>query len=124
MQAAKIRTKRIYEPAQSEDGCRVLVDRLWPRGLTREAAAIDAWVPQLAPSAELRRWFGSDVERWSEFERRYRSELATPELVGAIDELLQSARVGTVTLLFAKRDALHNNAVVLRDVLMERLART
>jgi uncharacterized protein YeaO (DUF488 family) len=112
-----IRTKRVYEAPSPEDGYRVLVDRLWPRGLTREAAAIDAWLKDVAPSNELRRWFGGDEAKWQEFSRRYRAELAAPQPAPALADLRAKARSGTVTLLYAKRNENENNAVVLRDVL-------
>jgi len=112
-----IRIKRVYEPAAPEDGHRVLVDRLWPRGLKREQAGIDAWLKELAPSTELRRWFASDSASWPEFARRYRDELAVPALAAPLAALRAKSRAGTVTLLYAKRDTSENNAVVLRDVL-------
>jgi|SRR5690606_28656795 len=109
--------KRIYEPPSPKDGYRVLVDRLWPRGVKRENAAIDEWLKELAPSNELRRLATADPSRWSEFEQRYRAELAQPHLQPLLDRLSQTAKSGTVTLLFAKRDEQHNNAVVLKAVL-------
>ena len=112
-----IRIKRVYEPRAPDDGYRVLVDRLWPRGLTRKDAAIDAWLKELAPSAELRRWFASADGSWPVFARRYRKELAVPELAESLAGLRKRARAGAVTLLFAKRDTQQNNAVVLRDYL-------
>jgi uncharacterized protein YeaO (DUF488 family) len=113
----EVRLKRAYEPAAAEDGVRILVDRLWPRGITKTAAAIDHWFRELAPSHELRRWFGHDVDRWGEFRRRYRAELEQhPE---ALDRLRQLAREGRITLVFGARDEAHNDAVVLRDVLAE-----
>jgi uncharacterized protein YeaO (DUF488 family) len=112
-----IRIKRVYEPPAPEDGYRVLVDRLWPRGLKREDAAIDSWRRELAPSTELRRWFGGEDATWPEFARRYRKELATPEAAASLADLRARARAGAVTLLYAKRDRQENNAVVLRDVL-------
>lgn len=104
--------KHVYEPPQATDGMRVLVDRLWPRGLSKERAAIDEWLKDAAPSGELRRWFGHDVDRWEEFQRRYRAELEGAEVVARLLELL---RKGPVTLLYAARDSEHNNAVVLAD---------
>jgi uncharacterized protein YeaO (DUF488 family) len=111
-------TKRIYAPRSAADGYRVLVDRLWPRGMTKEAAGIDLWLREIAPSTELRRWYGHDVARWPEFRERYREELsAQGEL---LDQLLEIARrEGTVTLLFAARDETHNEAEVLAEVLRE-----
>ncbi len=112
-----VRVKRVYEPAQADDGYRVLVDRLWPRGLSREAARIDEWARDLAPSHELRRQFGHARERYAEFCRRYREELRSQE--EAVAALARRAREGTVTLLFAARDRERNNARALADLLRE-----
>lgn len=113
-----IRIKRAYDPPAQEDGRRILVERLWPRGMKKEALAADAWMKEVAPSAELRKWFGHRVERWEEFQRRYRDELdANP---GAWEPILEAARRGTVTLLYSAHDTLHSSALVLRDYLVER----
>jgi uncharacterized protein YeaO (DUF488 family) len=112
-------TKRIYDPPSSQDGHRVLVDRLWPRGLTREKAAIEEWAKDIAPSNELHRWFGADAKKWAEFERRYRAELSTPEARAELAHLRKLAKSGTLTLLYAKRDQERNNATVLKEVLDE-----
>ncbi|WP_330083715.1 DUF488 domain-containing protein [Methylocystis iwaonis] len=109
--------KRVYEPPEPEDGARVLVDRLWPRGLTKEKAAVDLWAKDAAPSHELRRWFGHEPERWEEFQARYREELESPEAQEQIATLRAMARKGRVTLLYAAHDEEMNNAVVLRGVL-------
>lgn len=109
-----LRIKRAYLPPSAEDGVRVLVDRLWPRGLRKSEAAIDRWLKDLAPSTELRRWFGHDPRRWEEFRRRYAAELANR--ADLLDELRNTARKKPVTLVFSARDELHNQAVVLRDV--------
>ena len=115
------RIKRAYEPPGPEDGFRVLVDRLWPRGLSRRAAAIDLWLKEIAPSAELRRWFRHDPQRWAEFTRRYRVELRTAERSAAFERLRAAEREkGTVTLLFAARDATHSHAAALLALLNER----
>src|SRR5690606_24841191 len=108
--------KRVYDAPSAEDGLRVLVDRLWPRGLSKESAAIDEWRKELAPSAELRKWFGHRPERWPQFLRRYAEELQ--EQKEALAELRDIARQRTVTLLYAARDAEHNNAVALRALLL------
>lgn len=110
-----VRLKRVYEAAEPADGLRVLVDRLWPRGLRRASAGIDRWYPDVAPSNELRHWFGHDVSRWSAFRHRYRAELESGPAAVAI--LKEELRHGTITLLFAARDELHNNAVVLKELL-------
>ncbi|MBV8494157.1 MAG: DUF488 family protein [Alphaproteobacteria bacterium] len=107
----QIRTKRVHDPADQQDGKRVLVDRLWPRGLKKEEAQIDLWLREAAPSSELRRWFGHDPARWEEFRRRYAAELERSREVLA--PLLDIR--GTVTLLFAARDEEHNNAVALAE---------
>ncbi len=115
-----IRTKRAYEPAAPDDGFRVLADRLWPRGLRKAQAAINAWARDLAPSHELRKWYAHDPGRWAEFRRRYREEL---EARGPLpDWLLQHARAGRVTLLYASREPQRNNAAVLREHLLRTLA--
>jgi uncharacterized protein YeaO (DUF488 family) len=112
--------KRAYEPPASEDGFRVLVDRLWPRGLSKEAAATDEWLKDIAPSAELRRWFGHDPKRWAEFKARYREELTSAKRSAALERLRDAARTrGAVTLLFVARDPTHNHANVLLEVLNE-----
>jgi uncharacterized protein YeaO (DUF488 family) len=114
--------KRVYAPVAPEDGFRVLVDRLWPRGLAKEAAAIDVWLKEIAPSAELRKWFAHAPERWAEFRVRYRAELGAPERSAALERLRDlERRTGMVTLLFAARDEAHNHAVELLEVLNERL---
>jgi uncharacterized protein YeaO (DUF488 family) len=116
-----IRVKRTYEPPAREDGRRILVERLWPRGMKKEALAIDAWLKEVAPSTVLRKWFAHEVERWPEFRRRYEAELdANPD---AWAPLLAEAKKGTVTLLFSAHDTLHNGAIVLRDYLAKRTSR-
>ena len=107
--------KSVYSEPQSEDGLRFLADRLWPRGMSRERLKIDAWLKELAPSNELRLWFGHEPEKWEEFRRRYLSELA--ERGKMVAELLAKIKDERATLLFAARDQQHNNAVVLRDYL-------
>ena len=112
--------KRAYEPPASEDGFRVLVDRLWPRGLSKEAAAVDEWLKEISPSADLRRWFGHDPERWAEFKARYREELTSAKRSAELECLRDAARTRrSVTLLFAARDTTHNHATVLLEVLNE-----
>lgn len=112
--------KRVYEPVASTDGYRVLVDRLWPRGLSKEHAALDHWAKALAPSNELRQWFGHKPEHWAEFEKRYREELEGEEAQEELAALRKHMRAGKVTLLYAAHDEAHNNAVVLLDFLKRR----
>jgi uncharacterized protein YeaO (DUF488 family) len=116
-----VRLKRAYERPSAGDGTRVLVDRLWPRGVSKTDVAIDLWLKDVAPSTELRRWFGHDPERWDEFRRRYQTELA--DKAEPLKELQAYARKGTLTLIYAARDEAHNEAVVLRDLLVRRLRR-
>ncbi|WP_347267444.1 DUF488 domain-containing protein [Paracoccus sp. (in: a-proteobacteria)] len=112
---ADIMIRRAYEPAATNEGCRVLVDRLWPRGLSRERLQMDLWLKEIAPSDELRHWFGHEPAKWDEFQRRYRAELdANP---GPVAELRALAQAGRLTLLYAAHDSAHNNAVALRDYL-------
>lgn len=117
-----IRLKRVYEDASSEDGERVLVERLWPRGVSKEDAQLDAWVKDFAPSTELRKWYGHVVKRWPEFRRRYQEELAAPERQKALKDLATKARHGTVTFIYAAKDTEHNGAVVLKDYLERQFA--
>lgn len=115
-----IRIKRTYEPASRGDGTRILVDRLWPRGVKKDSLGADAWMKDVAPSPELRRWFGHRVERWDDFRQRYEAELdANP---GAWRPILDAAGKGSVTLLYSARDVEHNGAVVLRDYLARQAA--
>jgi uncharacterized protein YeaO (DUF488 family) len=115
-----VHIKRAYEPAAKADGYRVLVDRLWPRGVKREALAIDEWAKDASPSNELRRWFNHDPERWGEFVREYRSELASGEGQTALARLKTMTRTRKVTLIYAARDPEHNNAAALRIILTGR----
>ena len=114
----KIALKRVYDEPEPGDGTRVLVDRLWPRGLSKERAHIDLWLKEIAPSNELRKWFGHDPEKFSEFRHRYVAELASETGQEAVAKLRDMARRELVTLLFAAHDTEHNNAVVLRDLLL------
>jgi len=116
-----VRLQRVYgHPAQAV-GKRVLVDRLWPRGLKKESLALDLWLRDIGPSNELRRWFGHRPDRWPEFQRRYRTELARPPQRGLVDQLVTLAGQGPLTLLFGARDEERNEAVVLRSLIEERL---
>jgi len=116
-----IQQKRVYEPTERSDGCRILVDRLWPRGLSRQRARIDEWMKELAPSTALRQWFGHDPEKWAEFQRRYKAELRSQKPL--LDRLTRLARRRRVTLVYGARDETHNDAVVLAGVVRRRLAR-
>ena len=116
--ASDVRLKRAYDPPAKGDGRRVLVDRLWPRGVRKADAAIDQWIREIAPSADLRKCFNHDPERWLDFRRRYRAEIdARPELLA---ELRGLAREGPITLIYSARDQVHNDAVVLRDAILGR----
>jgi uncharacterized protein YeaO (DUF488 family) len=113
--ASHLQLKRAYEPAEASDGMRILVDRLWPRGVSREKAALDDWMKEIAPSTALRQWFGHDPAKWDEFQRRYRAEL---ERHGdELQRIRDLAKKHRVTLVYGARDEQHNDAVVLRDVL-------
>ena len=115
MKRRPLRLKRVYDPPSIADGTRVLVDRLWPRGLSRHEVSADLWLREAAPSPALRRWFGHDARRWHQFTRKYRNELARqPEVLELLDDLRRRA---PVTLIFGARDPDHNNAVVLRQIL-------
>ena len=112
-----VRLKRAYDSPAASDGYRILIDRLWPRGVSREKAHLDEWERELAPSTELRRWFGHDPARFSEFRRRYTEELSAQE--DKLEELRRLARESTLTLVFGARDTEHNDAVVLAELLRE-----
>ncbi|TWU22038.1 hypothetical protein Pla52o_30860 [Novipirellula galeiformis] len=115
----KIKIARAYDPPETEDGCRVLVDRLWPRGVKKEDLKLDDWLKELAPSDTLRKWFDHDVEKWDEFRERYRKELDSSS--EAIASLLETAAQQPIVLLYAAKDEAHNNAVVLKEFLEQRL---
>lgn len=114
--ASEVTIKRAYEPPAARDGTRILVDRLWPRGVKKADAGISQWMKEIAPSKELRKWFGHDPARWEEFRRRYRVELKDKrQLVGQLRDLAQEGRL---TLVYSAHDEAHNQAVVLRELLM------
>lgn len=115
--AQSVRLKRVYEPALPEDGMCILVGSLWLRGLRKEGAAVNRWLKEIAPSTELRQWFGHAPVRWPEFRRRYTAELH--QHAATLDEFHELAKQGTVTLVFGARDEQHNDAVVLREVLLK-----
>ena len=112
-----IKLKRAYEKPARDDGERILVERLWPRGLTKLQAKIDLWLKDVAPSTELRKWFGHDPDRWIEFRQRYRKELK--QKADQIKLLRRKAREGTITLIYAARDEAHNGALVLKQFLQK-----
>jgi uncharacterized protein YeaO (DUF488 family) len=116
-----IEVKRAYEPPAKSDGYRVLVDRIWPRGVTRDGLAIDAWLKDVAPSTALRKWFGHDPNKWDEFKRRYAQELEPH--AAALGPLVERARAGRITLVFGAKDTERNNAVALKEHLERRLKR-
>ncbi|SOD42021.1 DUF488 domain-containing protein [Nitrosovibrio sp. Nv4] len=110
-----IRIKRVYEPSDKEDGTRILVDRLWPRGLTKAKADVHLWLKEIAPSTELRKWFGHDTDKWVEFKKRYRAELKeNDEQVALLKEKIKNE---VVTLVYGARDEAHNEAIVLQEFL-------
>ena len=115
-----IQIKRVYEPAAKEDGARFLVERLWPRGMKKEALLMKTWCRDAAPSGDLRHWFSHDPAKWKEFQRRYRAELAGNP--AACQPLLDAARQGNITLLYSAHDTKHNNAIALKSYLEERVS--
>ena len=116
-----IKLKRVYETPDAQDGTRVLVERLWPRGLNKQHAKVDEWLKEIAPSTELRKWFAHDPARWAEFQTRYKTELAEKSVLVA--QLKQMARNATITLVFAAKDEQHNSALVLKRYLEQFSAR-
>jgi uncharacterized protein YeaO (DUF488 family) len=115
MTADRIRTKRVYDPPEKSDGYRVLVDRLWPRGISREKARVDEWLKEIAPSSELRNWYGHDPEKWKEFKSRYFRELGRNR--PAVGALRKQVKKGKTTLLYASREREINNAAALKEYL-------
>ena len=114
-----IRIKRVYCEANRRDGARILVDRIWPRGISKEQASLAAWRKDLAPSSSLRKWFGHDPAKWKVFKMRYRKELSSAETMEALKELAVLTRRKTITLLYGAADEKHNQAVVLKEFLEE-----
>ena len=119
MKQDKLRLKRIYDQAEARDGKRYLVDRLWPRGVSKTEADLDGWLKELAPSDKLRRWFAHDPARWGEFKRRYRLELKSKAKKAQLRVLALELQKETITLLYAAKDEKHNNAVVIQDELFQ-----
>lgn len=114
----KTKIKRVYEKPAKEDGFRILADRLWPRGLTKEKASVDLWLKEIAPSTELRKWFGHDPEKWNEFKKKYVAELK--KNTATVSILKEKIKEGTVTILYGARDEEHNEALVILDFLDEK----
>ena len=121
MASTLVRIKRIYEPGVKGDGYRILVDRLWPRGISKVAAHIDLWMRDIAPSTALRRWFNHDPAKWEEFCERYRAELREQQPL--LDAVRQQAKEGPVTLVYSAKDEQHNQAVALQDLLLKKPAK-
>jgi uncharacterized protein YeaO (DUF488 family) len=111
----KIRIKRVYEKPEKADGFRILVDRVWPRGMTKEKAAVDLWLKEVAPTTELRKWFGHDPDKWNEFKKRYLKALKNNK--EAVDQIKEHLKKGTVTLVYSAKDEKHNQAVVLQEMI-------
>lgn len=116
-----IQLKRAYEPAQPKDGCRILVDRLWPRGISKDSGHIDLWLKEIAPSTELRKWFGHDPAKWTEFRHRYVKELQQES--ESVEQIQKQAAAGKVTLVYGAKDEVHNQAVVLKEFLESKHSR-
>ncbi|MCI0664826.1 MAG: DUF488 family protein [Acidobacteria bacterium] len=114
-----IKLKRAYEQPSRNDGLRILVERLWPRGISKEKAEVHMWLKEIAPSTELRKWYGHDVSKWGEFQKRYRAELKEKE--DLVKELEKQARKNTITFVYAARDEEHNSALLLREYIAGRL---
>ena len=114
--ASRVRLKRAYEPPAASDGTRVLIDRLWPRGVRKDAAALDLWLKDIGPSTELRKWFGHEPSRWAEFRRRYADEIAQkPQLLAQLRDI---ARQGVLTMVYSAHDEQHNDALVLQELIL------
>ncbi len=114
--ASRVRLKRPYEPPAASDGTRVLIDRLWPRGVRKDAAALDLWLKDIGPSTELRKWFGHEPSRWAEFRRRYADEIAQkPQLLAQLRDI---ARQGVLTMVYSANDEQHNDALVLQELIL------
>ena len=118
IKTSNVKLKRVYEPAARDDGIRILVDRLWPRGVTKVEAALDRWAKDIAPSAALRKWFGHDPAHWQEFQLRYAEEVH--QHADQLEQLRALARQGPITLVYAAHDEIHNHAMVLRDCILGR----
>lgn len=115
---SNVKLKRAHEPAAADDGTRILIDRLWPRGISKERAAIDQWMKDIAPSTQLRKWFGHDPARWEEFRRRYAKEVR--QHADLLEQLRALARQGQITLVYSAHDEKHNDAVELRELILRK----
>jgi len=118
-----LKIKRAYEKKESTDGRRILIDRLWPRGLTKAEAGIEEWIKELSPSSQLRKWYGHDQEKWAEFKKRYVRELSSADKKDLLEDLAREASHGDVTLVYGARDTEHNDARVLEELLKRRMKR-
>ncbi|MBI2855129.1 MAG: DUF488 family protein [Chloroflexi bacterium] len=118
-----LKIKRAYEKQEPQDGKRILIDRLWPRGLSRERAGIDEWMKDLAPSTELRTWYGHDAAKWPEFRRRNIEELSSPERTSILEDIARTARQENITLVYSARDTEHSDARVLEELIGELMAK-
>jgi len=114
-----LKIKRAYERKETSDGKRILIDRLWPRGVSKDKAGLDAWQKELVPSTALRQWFGHDPEKWGEFKKRYREELAAPESKRLLEEIARSAERHNVTLIYSAKDTEHSDVLVLEELIAE-----
>jgi uncharacterized protein YeaO (DUF488 family) len=112
-----LRIKRAYEPVENADGKRILIDRLWPRGLSKSEAHIDEWLKDLAPSTELRKWFGHDPQKWGEFRKRYIKELSSPEKTRLLEDIARRSRRETITLIYSAKDTEHSDVKVLEELI-------
>jgi uncharacterized protein YeaO (DUF488 family) len=118
-----LKLKRAYESPETGDGKRILIDRLWPRGISKTTAHLDAWIKELAPSNELRKWFGHDDDRWEVFQKRYIQELSSPDKETILDDIADMQKRETVTLVYGAKNPEHNNGVILKQLIEERMKR-
>jgi len=114
-----LKLKRAYEPVESTDGKRILIDRLWPRGVSKSEARVDEWLKDLAPSTELRTWFGHDPQKWEEFRKRYIKELSSPDKTGLLEDIARRARRETITLIYSAKDTEHSDVKVLEQLITQ-----
>jgi len=117
-----LKIKRAYEPVEAADGQRILIDRLWPRGLSKSEAHIDEWLKDLAPSTELRKWFGHDLEKWDEFKKRYQKELSSPDKIKLMENIAQKVKQANITLIYSAKDTEHSDVRVLEELITKMMA--